>query len=138
LVSTAQIAFIIAVEMLSLSQMNRSITMFNKFAIVCAVAFLMTANVWAEDKEALVQPPVIPEPLADGQTIEPEVNIVNKSNGDQVQEYRVNGQLYMIKVTPARGYPYYLMDTDGDGSLETTQHELDSGLLIPNWILLEW
>jgi hypothetical protein len=44
----------------------------------------------------------------------------------------------MIKVTPSVGKPYYLTDTDGDGSLETRQFELDSGLLVPNWILLEW
>jgi len=110
--------------------------MFNKFAIVCVVTLLMSANILAEDAE-LVQPPVLPEPLMDGETIEPEVNIIQKEDR-LIEEYRVNGQLYMIKVTPVRGYPYYLMDTDGNGSLETRQHELDSGLLIPNWILLRW
>jgi hypothetical protein len=49
----------------------------------------------------------------------------------------MNGQLYMIKVTPSIGKPYYLMDSDGDGSLETKSFELDSGA-VPNWILLEW
>jgi hypothetical protein len=98
-------------EMLSLYEMIGSNIMFNKSVIVCAVALLMSANVWAEPD--YLKPPVIPEPLRDG-------------------------KLYMIKVVPTIGRPYFLMDTDGDGSLETKQHELDSGLLVPNWILLEW
>lgn len=110
--------------------------MFNKSAIVCAVGLFMSANVIAADDQ-LQQQPVIPEPLADGQSIEPEVNIIQKKDRT-IQEYRMNGKLYMIKVTPNVGLPYYLMDTDGDGALETKQHELDSGLLVPSWILFEW
>jgi hypothetical protein len=112
--------------------------MLNKIAIVCALGLLMTANVWAEDTESVMEkPPVIPEPLQSGDSIEPEVNIIQKEDRT-IEEYRVNGQLYMIKVTPKVGKPYYLTDTDGDGSLESRQFELDSGLLVPNWILLEW
>jgi hypothetical protein len=109
--------------------------MFNRSAILCVVALLFSVNVVAEETY-LEKPPVIPEPLADGESIEPEVNIIQKEDRT-IEEYRVNGQLYMVKVTPAIGHPYYLMDTDGDGSLETTQHDLD-GMLVPNWILLEW
>ena len=50
--------------------------MFNKSVIVCAVALLMSANVWAEPD--YLKPPVIPEPLMDGQSIEPDVNIIQK------------------------------------------------------------
>jgi Protein of unknown function (DUF2782) len=112
--------------------------MFNKIAIVCALALLMTVAVRAEDTKSIMEkPPVIPEPLQSGESIEPEVNIIQKEDRT-IEEYRVNGRLYMIKVTPSVGKPYYLTDTDGDGSLETRQFELDSGLLVPNWILFEW
>lgn len=109
--------------------------MFNKSIMLFAATLLMSANVAAE--QDILQPPVIPEPLMDGQSIEPEINIIQKQDRT-IQEYRMNGKLYMIKVVPEVGLPYFLMDTDGDGSLDTTQHELDSGLLIPSWILLEW
>jgi hypothetical protein len=95
----------------------------------------MSVNVWAADAD-LAKPPVIPEPLMNGESIEPEINIIQKDDRT-IEEYRVNGQLYMIKVTPKIGHPYYFMDTDGDGSLESQQHDLD-GMLVPNWILLEW
>jgi hypothetical protein len=55
-----------------------------------------------------------------------------------IEEYRAGGVLYMIRVNPARGAPYYLVDTDGDGNLETRFNDLAGGLLIPAWILFRW
>jgi len=103
--------------------------------IVCAVALLMSANIWAEDLN-VPQPPILPEPLMDGETIEPDIQIIQKDDRT-IEEYRINGQLYMVKVTPTVGVPYYFIDTDGDGSLESQQHEL-SGHIVPNWILFKW
>jgi hypothetical protein len=100
---------------------------------------LMSGNVWSADPE-VPQPPVIPEPLADGQSIEPEINIIQKEDRT-IEEYRANGQLYMIKVTPSVGKPYYFIDTDGDGllddSIDAKQYELQS-ILVPNWVLFKW
>lgn len=68
---------------------------------------------------------------------EPEVTII-QSDGKRIEEYRVNGQLYMIKVTPRKGPPYYLVDSDGDGLLETRRNDLASDMLTPQWILFRW
>jgi len=38
-----------------------------------------------------------------------------EANGDVVTEYRVAGQLRMVKIEPSRGPSYYLYDRDGDG-----------------------
>ncbi|MGV8932534.1 MAG: DUF2782 domain-containing protein [Luteimonas sp.] len=38
-----------------------------------------------------------------------------ESNGDVVTEYRVAGQLRVVKIEPSRGPSYYLYDRDGDG-----------------------
>ena len=91
---------------------------------------------WAEES-IMIEPPPLPERLESGETIEPEINIIQHED-KTVEEYRLAGKLYAIKVTPVVGPAYYLMDTDGDGSLETTQFELSSGLLVPNWVLFEW
>jgi hypothetical protein len=37
-------------------------------------------------------------------------------NGDEVTEYRIAGQLHMVKLQPARGPAYYLYDRNHDGS----------------------
>jgi Protein of unknown function (DUF2782) len=36
-------------------------------------------------------------------------------NGDEVTEYRVAGQLHVVKVKPLRGPAYYLYDRNRDG-----------------------
>ncbi len=55
-----------------------------------------------------------------------------------INEFRINGQLYMIRITPKKGAAYYLVDSDGDGDLETRWNELAPDLLIPSWVLLRW
>ena len=45
---------------------------------------------------------------------EPQITIIKKK-GETIEEYRVNGQLYMIKVTPANGVPYYMHKEDQNG-----------------------
>jgi Protein of unknown function (DUF2782) len=38
-----------------------------------------------------------------------------EANGDRITEYRVAGQLRIVKVQPPRGPAYYLQDRNGDG-----------------------
>lgn len=44
-------------------------------------------------------------------------------DGDSVEEYRVAGQLRVVKITPLRGPVYYLVDSDGDGTLDSSKGE---------------
>ncbi|NOX77126.1 MAG: DUF2782 domain-containing protein [Gammaproteobacteria bacterium] len=64
--------------------------------------------------------------------------IIEGSSSEIVQELRVNGQLYAVRITPKKGYPYYLVDSDGDGNLETRNNDLGMKLLIPTWVLKSW
>ena len=47
-----------------------------------------------------------------------------EANGDVVTEYRVAGQLRMVKVVPFRGPTYYLVDRDGDGRMDPAKGEV--------------
>ncbi len=71
------------------------------------------------------------------EALEPEVTIRPSGQGF-IEEYRMNGKLYMVKITPKRGFPYYLVDSDGDGNLETRRSNLDPDVLIPRWTLFQW
>lgn len=86
--------------------------------------------------EPVPEPPELPDPLETGENIEPQVTIIHKDDAT-IEEYRVGGTLYMVKITPVVGPSYYLIDNDGDGQLETRRRELD-GPVIPQWILLTW
>lgn len=64
---------------------------------------------------------------------EPQVTITKQSE-QTVEEYRVGGRLYMIKITPKHGRPYYLVDDRGDGRF-ARQEGLDSGVRVPQWVI---
>ncbi len=69
--------------------------------------------------------------LADAQ-----VAVRTETNGDVIEEYRVAGQLRMVKVKPSRGPAYYLMDENGDGRLDKSKGE---GTVSPvYWKLYGW
>jgi len=59
---------------------------------------------------------------------------ITKKRDLTIEEYRVGGRLYMIKVTPKYGPPYYLVDDLGDGTF-ARQESLDSGFRVPRWII---
>jgi outer membrane biogenesis lipoprotein LolB len=47
-----------------------------------------------------------------------------ESNGDVISEYRVQGQLRIVKVQPARGVTYYMIDSNGDGRMDRSQGDV--------------
>ena len=67
-------------------------------------------------------------------TLEPQVTIL-KREGATVEEYRVNGKLYKIKVTPENGIPYILVDQRGDGSFVPRESPGTPGLSVPMWVI---
>jgi hypothetical protein len=82
---------------------------------------------------AKVEPPPPPPMSADDAVDEPQVTII-KQTEQTVEEFRANGVLYMIKITPKVGPPYYLVDDRGDGKF-VRQESLDSGFRVPRWII---
>ena len=66
---------------------------------------------------------------------DPEVTI--RTEGDKtIQEYRQNGFLYAIKVTPKGGKPYFLVRADGSEGTYIRSDQPD--MLIPSWKIFEW
>ena len=88
----------------------------------------------AEDPLA---PPPPPPPVKSGETLEPEVTIIDK--GDKViEEYSINGRVYAAKITPKGGVPYYLIDNDGDGVLESRHSDIEGNIQVPQWVIFSW
>ena len=63
---------------------------------------------------------------------EPEITITTKGN-DRHEEYRIGGRLYMIKVIPKHGRPYYLVDHEGHGQF--VQSDLMPRVSPPMWVI---
>jgi len=71
-------------------------------------------------------------PPEDAAIPEPEIVITTRGE-DRYEEYRVGGYLYMIKVTPKKGPPYYLVDQTGNGQF--TRSDLMPDFRPPMWII---
>ncbi len=101
------------------------------FLIVWAVVFsaVSPAQVYVEGS-SLPNPPGLPE------GVEPDVTIIERDD-DVIVEYRVEGQLYMVKIVPRFGASYFLLDLDGDGVLDV-QSEDKPDLNVPQWLLFSW
>ena len=92
-------------------------------------------------------PPIPPEseedvpipPKIQDEQIEPTVTI-REEEGRRIEEYRRNGQVYMVKVTPLEGgISYYYMDIDGDGKLELDPDQQALNPVQPvYWKIKEW
>ena len=83
--------------------------------------------------EPLPEPPPAPPGFVPDPALEPQVTITTRGQ-DRVEEYRINGKLYAMKVTPPHGVPYFLMDVSGDGAM-IRRDSLDSGLRVPQWVI---
>jgi len=102
---------------------------------VLLAAFVVSA--FAQDASNLQPLPAVPPPPPDmaamDAALEPQVTI-RKREGDTIEEHRINGKLYRVKVTPADGIPYWLIDRRGDGNF--TQETMGSpDVSVPQWVI---
>ncbi|MBL4623429.1 MAG: DUF2782 domain-containing protein [Immundisolibacteraceae bacterium] len=80
---------------------------------------------------------VVPNASSADEELEPQV-VIRKSGENTIEEYRVNGQLYKVKITPAVGPAYFMIDTDGDGVMDQRYDRLGDQVITPQWVLFKW
>lgn len=73
-----------------------------------------------------------------GNVPQPEI-VITESKDRIIKEYRIDGKLRAIKVTPKNGFPaYYLIDHEGSGKFVKMGPDMGPELQVPQWILFEW
>ncbi len=109
-------------------------------SLALLLAFMAPTIAAAEDAKPLpdlqtleeLPPPAISnEENAD----EPQITIIKKGE-ETIEEYRIGGQLYMMKITPANGVPYYLHKEDQDGAW--INHGPVPPMSIPKWTIFRF
>ena len=83
--------------------------------------------------QPLPEPPPPPPGMELDPALEPQVTIQRRGT-ETVEEYRIRGRLYMIKVTPAHGVPYHLVDDVGRGDF-VRRDNYDAGTRVPMWVI---
>lgn len=90
-----------------------------------------------EIEEPMPEMPEMPMPIEDNEAMEADITIIRKGD-ETIQEFRKNGELYMVKIIPDIGPAYYLIDTNGDGNMDVEGSDLDRNLEVNQWKILEW
>lgn len=110
---------------------------------LCAIGFTLSVSAQSNQQPKNLQPlpelpdltheePELPD-LGIDPSLEPQVTII-KGKEETIEEYRIGGELYMIKVTPRIGKPFYLLNRrSAVGSAH--RGDLESGVSVPMWEL---
>jgi hypothetical protein len=104
--------------------------------LIVVLLSAVTLNVAAQTRPPNLEPLPEPPPPPAGslnEGLDPQVTITKRGE-DKVEEFRMSGKLYMLKVTPPHGVSYYLIDNAGDGTW-SRQDSRDSGLRVPMWVI---
>ena len=108
-----------------------------KRPLIAAIAVLPTfAMALDPELEGYLQAPAIPDSPVVGDPVQPQVTII-ETEEEIIYEYRVRGLLYMVKIDPIIGQPYYLLDTDGDGRMDV-EDDSPNDISVPQWVLFTW
>lgn len=102
----------------------------------CLSGAAIAADAPPSDLQPLPPPPELDANAQDGD-LEPQVTIVKKKD-TVVEEYRMHGKLYMIKVTPKIGKPYYMIDDRGDGEFSRYDGPDGASLRPPRWVIFSF
>lgn len=99
-------------------------------ASVTVVAIAVLAGVHLSTRARTVPPDA-------DQDLEPAVTVKQYPNRTE-EEYRVNGNLYAIRIQPEKAPPYYLVDREGTGNFDLRQSEVGAPIQPPQWTLFRW
>jgi len=126
---------------------NSSFRQWKFLPVIAAIAVMILLPGSLPAQDDLAKPPPIPPADAEDVPIPPKIQdeqivptvTIREEEDRMIEEYRLDGQIYMVKVTPRGGIPYYYIDTNGDGRLEL---DMDQSAMNPvqpvHWKVKEW
>lgn len=101
------------------------------------LALLLAAPAQAQTPPVLEPLPEVPPPpqMTIDPSLEPQITIKQRGT-DKIEEFRVNGKLYMVRVTPSGGTPYILIDQAGGGNFMPSNGPADPlNFSVPMWVI---
>jgi hypothetical protein len=69
--------------------------------------------------------------------VRPSINVQEHDN-HIAEEYSVGDQVYMVKITPKHGAPYYIADPKGTGQYAWQRDAAGMDVRPPEWAVLKW
>ena len=100
------------------------------FPLLTQVVLAQDQDKVSPDAQVMSEPP---PSLMPGPALKPKITRT-KRGAEKAEEFRIGGKLYMIKISPKHGTPYYLVDDKGNGSFARTD-KADAAKQVPPWVL---
>jgi hypothetical protein len=105
-------------------------------AVVCAAGIALPVWAAAPGNAELLEEVPSPPKIIEGQPIDQPTITKRKDGENQLEEYSINGDVYMVKVTPPSGKPYYLHREDRNG--DWVNDGPTRPLSVPKWTLFRF
>jgi hypothetical protein len=106
----------------------------------CLLGLGLLSNAWAQAEQQLkVEPPLPPNMLNNPDSIdalEPTVTVYSEAERE-VEEYRLRGRLFAMRVKVKQAPSYWLIDLDGSGRMVPGQG-IGTSISMPQWVLKEF
>lgn len=116
-----------------LTMRRTSYLLIGMFALLSSM-YSMADQHGMKEEINIPEPPPMATDTDESQKIEADVTIIRKKD-HTIEEYRVNGKLHMVRITPTKGKAYYLLYPKNGGS--PVRKDLDD-IQTPYWKLFEW
>ncbi len=109
------------------------------------IPFLFASSIALALQSEAPPPPPMPDPeplppkVQDPEDqLEPQVRI-RREDDRTIEEYMSGGVVYMIRVIPAAGPAYFLIDSTGDGNFDSRHYVDQIDPVYPaRWKIMEW
>lgn len=115
-----------------------------KLILTIILLFMASVSIIAEEKPDHSKSSKKTRPVQEAPKVTPgnvpqsEITIT-EGKDTMIKEYRIEGKLRAIKVTPKNGMPaYYLIDHEGTGVFVKLGPDTGPEVKVPQWILFEW
>jgi hypothetical protein len=80
-------------------------------------------------------PDQLPPQMKLDPSLEPTITIKQRG-ADKIEEFRIRGRIYMVRVTPPHGVPYFLVDQSGEGKFAPANGPTDPLIYsVPMWVI---
>jgi hypothetical protein len=111
--------------------------MSRNFAVLLGLTTLLCASAALADSGPEKYPYHLPR-LAPPKHSLPEAEL-HVPKGSKIEEFRADGEVYMVKVIPPKPFPpYYLVDRSGKGKFTRVPSTDAEQMDVPQWVLLRW
>ncbi|RLA00581.1 MAG: DUF2782 domain-containing protein [Gammaproteobacteria bacterium] len=116
----------------------------DRWILSIILLFISSATIAAEQEVDKIKAEKTKKPVQEAPKVKqgyvPQSEItISESKDTLIKEYRIEGKLRAIKVTPKNGMPaYYLVDREGNGEFVKLGPDMGPEIQGPQWILFEW